>query len=225
MDRLGHREILIESLDTLFRESLDPRCTLDSVEGKLFGPGTEAYVVGSHEFYLSYALTRGIMLTLDSGHFHPAENLADKISAILPYTGRLLLHVSRPVRWDSDHVVIPDAATRDLAREIVRADALSQVHLALDFFDPSVNRITAWIVGMRSTLKALLEALLEPYDLLLERELAGDNGDRLAIAQEVRTLPLAAVWDRFCLDNGVPPGADWLEHVHEYERHVLAARE
>lgn len=225
MDRLGHRELLIESLDTLFRENLDPRCTLDSVEGKLFGPGTEAYVVGSHEFYLSYALTRGMMVTLDSGHFHPAESLADKISAILPYTGRFMLHLSRPVRWDSDHVVIPDESTLGLARELVRADALGQVHIALDFFDPSINRITAWIVGVRSTLKALLEALLEPYELLLDRELAGNFGERLAIRQELRTLPFGAVWDRFCLENSVPTGADWLEHVQEYERHVLVARE
>lgn len=225
VDRLGHREILIESLDTVFRESLDPRQTVDSVEGKLFGPGSEAYVVGSHEFYLSYALTRGMMLTMDSGHFHPSESLADKISAILPFTGRLMLHLSRPIRWDSDHVVVADDMTRAVAREIVRADAFEQVHLAVDFFDPSINRITAWVVGMRAVLKALLEALLEPRELLLERELAGRLGDRLAVSEAMRALPFGAVWDMFCLENEVPPGADWLKHVHEYERQVLAYRE
>lgn len=225
MDRLGHRSILIESLDRLFRENLDPRQTVDSVESKLYAPGSEAYVVGSHEFYLSYALTRGIMLTMDSGHFHPSESVADKISAILPFTGYLMLHLSRPLRWDSDHVVIPDDGSLAIAREIVRADALDQTFLALDFFDASINRITGWVVGMRATLKSVLEALLEPRELLLQRELEGNLGDRLAISQEMKIMPFGAVWDRFCIENSVPTGADWLEHVHEYERHVLAARE
>jgi L-rhamnose isomerase len=221
-DRLGYREILVESLDEIFSESLDPKHTLDAVESKLFGIASESFVVGSHEFYLAYALTREVMLCMDAGHYHPTEEIADKISALLPFTDRLLLHVSRPVRWDSDHVVIFDDPTRRIAREVVRSDALEQVSIAVDFFDASINRITAWVVGLRSTIKALLWALVEPTDLMREAEDAGNYGNRLAL-QEL-TLPFAAVWDKYCKVAGVPVGAAWINEVETYEESVLSKR-
>lgn len=223
-DRLGYREILVESYDEIFREKLDPAHTLDAVESKLFGISSESFVVGSHEFYLAYALTRKVMLCMDAGHYHPTEEIADKISAILPFIDRLLLHVSRPVRWDSDHVVIFDDPTRRIAREIVRADALDKVIVAVDFFDASINRITAWVVGLRSTLKALLFALLEPRSLMLEAESSGNYGNRLALQEIGKTMPFSAVWDRFCKDAGVPVGAGWLNEVASYEQTVLSKR-
>ncbi len=223
-DRMRRRHLLVESLDELFSEHLDPEHTLDAVESKLFGIGSESFVVGSHEFYLAYALSRKLVLTMDAGHYHPTESVAEKVSALLPFMRTLLLHVSRPVRWDSDHVVLFDDATRAIAREIVRADALDRVLLAVDFFDASINRITAWVVGMRGTYKSLLAALIDPMELMRKAELAGDLGTRLALAEEAKTLPLGAVWDRFCLDHDVPLGGAWLDEVQSYENDVLSKR-
>lgn len=223
-DRLGHREILIRSLDEIFETDLPEAETIDAVESKLFGIGSESYVVGSHDFYLAYALTRGKLLTMDAGHYHPTESVAEKITAILPFTGRLMLHVSRPVRWDSDHVVILDDPTKAILREITRADAFDRVYLAVDFFDASINRLAAWVVGIRSTQKAALEALLEPTARLREAEEAGDFTTRLALREEMRTMPLGAVWEQFCVRQGAPVGPRWLDMVKEYEATVLAKR-
>jgi L-rhamnose isomerase len=223
-DRLAHRRQLVESLDATFATKFDPDHTLDAVESKLFGIGSESYVVGSHEFYLAYAITRGIMLTMDAGHYHPAESIAEKVSALLPFVERLMLHVSRPVRWDSDHVVLFDEETKAIMREIARADAWERVFLAVDFFDGSINRISAWVIGLRASLKAALFALLEPRDRILAAEKAGRLGDRLALQEEAKTLPLGAVWDMFCARHEVPTGHTWLAEVESYERTVLSAR-
>ena len=223
-DRLGHREILVESLDEVFSKKLPETETIDAVESKLFGIGSESYVVGSHDFYLSYAISRGTMLTMDAGHYHPSESISEKISAILPFTGRLMLHLSRPVRWDSDHVVIMDDPTRAILREIKRAEAFGKVYLAVDFFDASINRIAAWVIGLRSTLKAALVALLEPTDALVSAEEAEDFTARLALQEEMRTMPFGAVWDKFCADQNVPVGPRWIDVVKDYEANVLVKR-
>ena len=216
-DRLAPRQRLAESLDRVFATRYSPRHLLDAVESKLFGIGSESYVVGSHEFYLGYALTRGKLLTLDTGHFHPTESVADKISAILLHVPRLLLHVSRGVRWDSDHVVIVDDSLLDLARELVRGGFLGRVHLGLDYFDASINRVAAWVIGSRALLKALLAAMLEPTDRLRAMENAGDLTARLALMEELKSLPFGAVWDYHCFKHSVPTGMAWLEKVRDYE--------
>ena len=223
-DRLKRRELLVQSLDEVFRQTLPAEQTLDAVESKLFGIGSESFVVGSHEFYLAYALTRKLVLTMDAGHYHPTEGIAEKLSALLPFMPKVLLHVSRPVRWDSDHVVLFDDATRAVGREIIRADALDRVILAVDFFDASINRIIAWVVGLRSTTKSLLAAMLEPNDLIREAEHSGKLGERLALLEEARTLPISAIWDKFCLEQGVPVGGEWIETVKSYEADVLTKR-
>ena len=224
VDRAGPRRRLAESLDEIFAEPLDPAHNLDAVESKLFGIGSESYVVGSHEFYLGYAITRRKLLCLDAGHFHPTEVISDKLSAILPWVARLLLHVSRGVRWDSDHVVTLSDELMALAQELVRNDYLSRVNIGLDFFDASINRIAAWVIGTRAMLKALLGALLEPIGALREAERAGDFTARLALLEENKTLPMGAVWDAYCVRQGVSPGRDWLGDVREYEMKVLEKR-
>ncbi len=224
VDRWGHRVILAESLDTIYRESFGPDQLLDAVESKLFGIGSESYVVGSHEFYLGYALSRGLIPCLDMGHFHPTEGIADKISALLIFAGRLLLHVSRGVRWDSDHVPILNDDLVAVAQEVKRCDAFDRVWFALDFFDASINRITAWVTGTRALRKALLAALLEPTDRLREAEERGNFGDRLALLEEVKTLPLGAVWNQFCLAHDTPFEANWIPEIGVYEREVLSER-
>jgi L-rhamnose isomerase len=224
VDRKTPRERLARSLDELFAEPIDPRYHRDAVEPKLFGIGSESYVVGSHEFYLGYAVSRRKLLCLDAGHFHPTESIADKISSCLLYLGELLLHVSRGVRWDSDHVVILSDDLEAIAQEVVRGGYLDRVHIGLDFFDASINRVAAWVIGTRCMVKALLLALLEPIGLLREREAAGDYTARLALLEELKTLPSGAVWDYYCEIQGVPVGAAWLETVREYEREVLARR-
>jgi len=223
-DRKAPRERLRESLDAIFKRPIDPRYHLDAVEGKLFGIGSESYVVGSHEFYLGYAVRHGKLLTLDTGHFHPTEGVADKISAVFAFLDEILLHVSRGVRWDSDHVVILSDDLKALAEELVRGGYLSRVHIGLDYFDASINRVAAWVIGTRAMLKALLIALLEPTDRLRALERAGDHTGRLALLEELKTLPAGAVWDRHCLAEGVPVGEAWLEEVRAYEREVLAKR-
>lgn len=224
VDRKTPRERLRRSLDELFAEPIDPHYNRDAVEPKLFGLGSESYVVGSHEFYLGYAVRHQKLLCLDAGHFHPTETIADKISSVLLWLDEILLHVSRGVRWDSDHVVTLTDDLRAIAEEVVRGGYLGRVHIGLDFFDASINRVAAWVIGARSTLKALLLALLEPIDALREREAAGDHTARLAMLEETKSLPFAAVWDYYCLQQGVPIGRDWLAEVQAYERNVLARR-
>jgi len=224
VDRKGPRERLAGALDAIFAEPIDPRPNRDAVESKLFGIGSEAYVVGSHEFYLGYALTRRKILCLDAGHFHPTEVISDKISAVLNSLDELLLHVSRGVRWDSDHVVTLTDELQAIAQELVRGDYLSRVHIGLDFFDASINRVAAWVIGTRSMLKALLLALLEPTDLLRRHEAAGDSTARLATLEELKSLPSGAVWDHYCVKLGVPAGLDWLARIKAYENEVLSRR-
>jgi L-rhamnose isomerase len=194
------------------------------VEGKLFGIGAESYTVGSNEFYLAYAATRKALLCLDAGHFHPTEHVADKISSCLGFVDELLLHVSRPVRWDSDHVVLLDEATIAIAQEIVRCEALERVHIGLDFFDASINRVAAWVIGARNMRKALLLALLEPRQALTRAESEFDFTTRLALLEEEKSMPWAAVWDYYCLSKGKPCGKDWLQAVRRYENEVLRWR-
>ena len=224
-DRLAPRVRLKEALDEVFAEKIDPAVHLDAVESKLFGIGSEAYVVGSHEFYMGYAIQRGTLLCLDAGHFHPTEGIAGKMSALSLFTSGLLLHVSRPMRWDSDHVVTLDDETQEIARELVRCGLLDRTHIGLDFFDASINRVAAWVIGTRSTLKALLKALLEPVDRLRQAELEGDYTTRLALTEEFKTYPFGAVWDYYCAKAGVPVRETWLDEVRAYERNVLAKRE
>jgi L-rhamnose isomerase len=194
------------------------------VEAKLFGIGSESYVVGSHEFYLGYAIDRKKVLCLDAGHFHPTETIADKISSVMLYIDRLLLHVSRGVRWDSDHVVILSDELRAIAQELVHGDYLSRTHIGLDFFDASINRVAAWVTGTRCMIKALLLALLEPIDQLRSLELEGDFTARLALQEELKTMPFGAVWDHYCLQSEVPVGGAWLEAIKQYEAEVLSKR-
>ena len=224
VDRKGPRKLLEQSLDAIFAEKIDPQHHLDAVECKLFGIGSESYVVGSHEFYMGYAVKNQKLLCLDAGHFHPTETLADKISSVLQFVPEIILHVSRGVRWDSDHVVLFDDATRATMEEIVRGDFLSRTHIGLDFFDASINRIAAWVIGTRATLKAPLAALLEPTEKLRALEAAGDNAGRLAMLEELKSLPFGAVWDEHCRRQNAPVGAAWLDEVRGYEKQVLAKR-
>lgn len=225
IDRKGPRLRLEESLDAVFAEPLDPRFVKDAVEAKLFGIGSESYVVGSHEFYFGYAITRKKVLCLDAGHFHPTEVVSDKISAALRWLDELLLHVSRGVRWDSDHVVIDSDELRAIAQEVVRGGFLDRVHIGLDFFDASINRVAAWVVGARCMIRALLSALLEPIDSLRRLEDAKDYTVRLALLEELKALPIGPVWDYYCLTAGVPVGPTWIESVKSYENDVLSRRE
>jgi L-rhamnose isomerase len=224
VDRRAPRRRLAESLDAVFAEEIDSRFNLDAVECKLFGIGSESYVVGSHEFYLGYAITRKKLLCLDAGHFHPTEVISDKISSILMWLDRILLHVSRGVRWDSDHVVTLTDELQAIAQELVRGEHLERVHIGLDFFDASINRVAAWVIGARCMLKALLMALLEPIDALRRFEAEGDFTSRLAVLEELKTLPFAAVWDYYCLNKGAPVGDAWLREVKRYEKDVLSGR-
>ncbi len=224
VDRWSPRELLRQSLDKIFEISFPVSEIRDAVECKLFGLGSEAYVVGSHEFYMGYALSRKKMVCLDMGHFHPTESVADKVSSLLLFFDEILLHVSRGVRWDSDHVVIMNEDVKNLMEEVVRSKALNRVHIATDYFDASMNRIGAWVLGARSTQKALLAALLEPQVKLREAEAAGDYFARLALLEEARLLPLGAAWDYFCLSNGVPSGEEWIADIHQYERETLSKR-
>ncbi|WDI41032.1 L-rhamnose isomerase [Bremerella sp. P1] len=224
VSRKSPRERLIQSLDQIFREDLDPRNILDAVECKLFGIGSESYVVGSHEFYFGYALSRGKLLCLDAGHFHPTEVISDKISAVLQYLPQIVLHVSRGVRWDSDHVVTLSDELQAIAQEIVRGGYLERVHIGLDFFDASINRIAAWVIGTRNMIKALLMALLEPTKRLAEFEANQDFTTRLALLEEQKTAPFGAIWDYYCLQSGVPTRDAWLRDILQYEKDVLMNR-
>ena len=223
-DRQSPRRLLLESLDSILTETIDSRYNLDAVEPKLFGLGSESYVVGSMEFYSAYALTRKILLTLDSGHFHPTETISDKISSLLIYHDQLLLHVSRGVRWDSDHVVTFNDDLQAIANEIIRNDALERIHIGLDYFDASINRVAAWTIGARNTLRALLIALLEPQDVLKKFEAEGDFSSRLALQEELKSMPFSAVWDGYCLRKNVPVGMDFMNVIKDYEKNELAGR-
>ncbi|MGA1997805.1 MAG: L-rhamnose isomerase [Bryobacteraceae bacterium] len=224
IDRAAPRERLLESLDKTFAELIDPKFLLDAVEAKLFGIGAESYTAGSAEFYLGYAVSRQKLLTLDAGHFHPTEVISEKISSVLLFCPGLLLHVSRPVRWDSDHVVILDDELEAIARELVRSGKLDRIHVGLDYFDASINRVAAWIIGARNMMKALLIALLEPTARLREIELAQDFTQRLALLEELKSLPWSAVWDYYCAQEGVPAGIGWFDEIRQYEKDVLSKR-
>jgi L-rhamnose isomerase len=224
VDRKAPRERLAASLDAVFKDKIDPRHHLDAVESKLFGIGSESYVVGSHEFYLGYAVKNQKLICLDAGHYHPTETLTDKISSVLQFVPELLLHVSRGVRWDSDHVVILDDHLRGIMEELVRGDFLGRTHIGLDYFDASINRIAAWTIGTRNAIKALLIAMLEPANTLRALENAGDNTGRLALLEEAKSLPFGAVWDEYCRRSNVPVGAAWLDEVRAYEKAVLSKR-
>jgi L-rhamnose isomerase len=223
-DRLTPRKLLKQSLDQILAEKLDPSHNLDAVEGKLFGLGSESYVTGSHEFYLGYAITHAILLTLDTGHYHPTETIADKLSAVLLYLDEVLLHISRGVRWDSDHVVVFNDDLQAMMQEIVRGGFLERVRFGLDYFDASINRVAAWTVGARNALKALLVALLEPVGALRELEVDGDFTGRLALLEELKGLPFAAVWDYHCMEQAVPVGMAYLDQIRAYEKSELSRR-
>ncbi len=222
--RYRRRELLRESLDEMFAEELPAEEVKDAVESKLFGIGSEAFVVGSHEFYLAYAVSRGKIVCIDMGHFHPTEVVADKISSILQFVPELLLHISRPMRWDSDHVVIMNDDLRLLGEELVRSGRIDDVRLGLDFFDASINRLGAWSVGARTTLKALLAAHLQPLARLSRFEAEGNNFARLALTEELKSLPLGAVWDYYCRTEDTPVDGELIEAVAEYECTTLSRR-
>lgn len=222
VDRFLYRKNLKDSLDKIFAVKLPN--VKDAVESKLFGTGLESFTVGSHEFYMGYAVQNGIMATLDMGHFHPTEETYDKISSLLLFMPEILLHVSRPVRWDSDHVVILNDSVLQLAQEIVRAGALSRTNIGLDYFDASINRIGAYVIGSRATQKALLQALLEPIDLLRGYEAGEQYFERLALLEEAKALPWSAVYDYFCLKNETLPAEEYIKEIQRYEKEVLSTR-
>src|ERR1700744_5381894 len=222
-DRVGPRERLAASLDAVFKKPISPKLNLDAVEPKLFGIGSESFVVGSHEFYMGYALSRQKLLTLDAGHYHPTEGIADKISSVLQFMPEILLHVSRGVRWDSDHVVVLNDDLLAIAREIAVNGFEKRVHIGLDYFDASINRVAAWAIGTRNMQRALLIALLES-PLIRSAEAAGDFTTRLALQEEAKGLPFGAVWDAYCEQHGVPAGDTWLAEVKSYEKNVLSKR-
>ncbi len=224
VDRLSPRRRLVAALEDIFAEPIDPAFCKDAVESKLFGIGSEDYVVGSHEFYMGYAMTHKQMLCLDMGHFHPTETIHDKLSSIFCFKDELLLHVSRGVRWDSDHVVILNDDIRNLFLQLVRGGFLSKTNIALDFFDGSINRIGAWVIGTRATKKGILNALLEPTQMLMDFENNGDGAMKLALLEELKTYPVGAVWDMFCLKNNVPEGAAWIDEMIAYDREVIKKR-
>ena len=222
VNRFLYRSILEKSLDDIF--ATDYKNMKDCVESKLFGIALESYTVGSHDFYLGYGVKKQKMITLDTGHFHLSESVADKISALLLFTPELMLHVSRPIRWDSDHVVILNDEMAELAKEIIRADALGKVHIGLDFFDASINRIGAYVVGIRATQKAFLQGLLEPIAKLREYEANEQYFERLALLEEAKGLPWNAVWDFFCLKNNIAVGEDCIGEIQQYEKNVTSKR-
>jgi L-rhamnose isomerase len=223
-DRRGPRERLVESLDAILKKKIDPKYNVDSVEPKLFGIGAESYTPGSHEFYLGYAVSRQILLTLDAGHYHPTEGIADKISSVLCYLPEIALHVSRGVRWDSDHVVTLTDELLSIAQEIVWGGQARRVRIGLDYFDASINRVAAWVIGARNMRKALLLALVAPIAKLRQFEAEGDYTSRLALMEDAKVLPAGAVWDYYCARQGTPVGEAWLAEVKNYERTVLAKR-
>ncbi|RJP34846.1 MAG: L-rhamnose isomerase [Actinobacteria bacterium] len=224
VDRMTPRLLLRNSLDNIFAEKLCPGTNFDALEPKLFGIGSESYVTGSMEFYTAYAVSRNVLLTLDSGHFHPTESIADKLSSLLLFLDRLVLHVSRGVRWDSDHVVTYGDDLLATAQEVIHNNALERMHICLDFFDASINRIAAWVIGARNVLRALLAALLEPLDTLRRLESDRDYTGRLALLEELKGMPSSSVWDYHCLRSGVPVGMEYIGIIRDYEKDVLSRR-
>ncbi|GMA97351.1 L-rhamnose isomerase [Pelosinus sp. IPA-1] len=224
VDRMAPRKRMKEALDEVFSEEISYQYNVDAVESKLFGIGSESYVVGSHEFCLSYALQNKKAICLDVGHFHPTETISNKLSAIALFDTEILLHVSRPVRWDSDHVVIMDDELQEIAKELVRNNLLDKVHIGLDYFDASINRIAAWVIGSRNMLKALLRAMLEPIEMLKEAENKADFTTRLVLLEEMKSYPFGAVWDYYCATANVPIRESWLADVKKYEKDVLLKR-
>ncbi|MEO0216236.1 MAG: L-rhamnose isomerase [candidate division WOR-3 bacterium] len=224
VDRIGYRSLLKDSLDKIYSKKYPEKFLRDSLEPKLFGIGSESFVTGSFEFYLSYALKNDLMLCLDLGHFHPTESIADKISSLLLFIKGILLHISRGVRWDSDHIPLFDDTLRELFSEIIRCDALSRIYIGLDYFDATLNRIGAWVLGARSVQKALLYALLEPIKMLKKFEERKDYISRLGIYEALKTLPFSAVWDYFCFISNVPLDPDWLGAIKKYEQNILSKR-
>lgn len=224
VDREAPRYRMMTALDEVLSVPVDPKYHIDALESKVFGIGAESYTVGSHEFSYGYAMSRGIAYCLDAGHFHPTEVISDKISSVLLYTKELLLHVSRPVRWDSDHVVILDDELNAIAQALVRTDLVERTHIGLDYFDASINRVAAWVIGTRNMCKALLKACLEPTDALKKIEVEGDYTSRLALVEELKTYPFGAVWDYYCEQMGVPVRDAWLADVKQYEKDVLSKR-
>ncbi|KRN27581.1 L-rhamnose isomerase [Lactobacillus selangorensis] len=225
IDKLSPRLRLMNSLDEIMKQKYDEKNTIEAVEGKLFGTGIESFTVGSHLFYNNYAITRNKLWTIDAGHWHPTEDVSDKFSAFLPFGRGLMLHVSRPVRWDSDHVVIMDDALMRITRSLVRDHELDRTNVGLDFFDATINRVAAWVIGARATQKAFLQAMLAPIDQLKQEENTYDFTTRLAVTEELKSYPFGAVWDEFCLQNNVPVGTDWLNNIHQYEKDVQFKRE
>lgn len=224
VDRLTPRKRLMESLDEIFKEEIDESYNIDTLESKLFGIGSESYVVGSHEFYMGYALTRNKQILLDAGHYHPTEVVSNKLSALNLFTKGLSLHVSRPVRWDSDHVVTLDDELNEIAKELIYNDLLKSTTVGLDFFDASINRVAAWVIGTRNMQKALLKALLDPINELKEVEQSGDFTRRLALQEEMKMYPFGAIWNEFCSRNDAEPGLDWYEPIKKYEENILQER-
>ena len=217
VSRFEHRKFLIDSLDEIFSVKYEAKNVIDSLEGKLFGIGSESYVVGSYDFYLSYAIKNDKFITLDTGHFHPTELVSDKISALIPFVRGIVLHLSRGVRWDSDHVIILTQELISIMKEIVRAGALDKVYLASDFFDGSINRIGAWVIGIRAISKALLSALLEPVNILRDYENNNILFARLGFLEQLKTMPFGAIWDYYCIKMGVLTEDKWIEEVRNYE--------
>lgn len=222
VNRMLYRSLLKDSLDKIFETKYEHM--LDSLESKVFGIGLESYTVGSNDFYTAYCTQKQKLITLDTGHFHPTESIADKVSSMLLFVPALMLHVSRPVRWDSDHVTIINDETLDLAKEIVRCDAIDRVNIGLDYFDGSINRIGAYVIGTRATQKCLLQALLEPIETLRGYEAAGKGFERLALLEEAKSMPWGAVWDEFCRRNGVAVGESYISEIDAYEKEVLSKR-
>lgn len=222
VNRMKYRELLKDSLDQIFATKYDNM--KDCIESKVFGIGLESYTVGSNDFYIGYGAQNNKIVTLDTGHFHPTESVADKLSSLLLYVPEVMLHVSRPVRWDSDHVTIMNDETLDLMQEIVRCNALDKVHIGLDYFDASINRIGAYVIGTRATQKCLLRAMLEPLAQLREYETNGQLFERLALLEEAKALPWNAVWDMYCLRNNVPVGEAFIADIQQYEKEVTSKR-
>ena len=224
IDKMSPRVRLRDALDQCLEEKFDDAHMLDAVEGKLFGIGAESFTTGSNDFYLSYALTRDILWTIDAGHFHPTEDVSDKFTAFLPFGKGLMLHVSRPIRWDSDHVVILDEATTRIGETLVRNDLLDKTFIGMDFFDATINRVAAMVIGARSTLKSLLLGMLSPIETLKDAESTGDFTTRLAVTEEMKSYPFGAVWEFYCQQQNVPAGTEWLTEVKDYEQKILTER-
>ncbi|MGA9519450.1 MAG: L-rhamnose isomerase [Trichococcus sp.] len=224
IDKMSPRVRLRDALDQCLKEKFDDAHMLDAVEGKLFGIGAESFTTGSNDFYLSYALTRDILWTIDAGHFHPTEDVSDKFTAFLPFGKGLMLHVSRPIRWDSDHVVILDEATTRIGETLVRNDLLDKTFIGMDFFDATINRVAAMVIGARSTVKSLLLGMLSPIETLKDAESTGDFTTRLAVTEEMKSYPFGAVWEFYCQQQNVPAGTEWLTEVKDYEQKILTER-